>query len=131
MMKRNERGQTLVLFVLLLPIFLVIMGIVMDMGNLHYEKRKIEKTMKQTISYGLDHIQEIDLEADLNTLLNKNLKNQKQTIVIDTNTITITVEKQIQYMFPFLNKKENETLKMTYQGILENNRKIVRGLDGN
>ena len=38
----NNKGQALVEFVLLLPVFLIILLVVVDFGNLLYSKNKLE-----------------------------------------------------------------------------------------
>ena len=44
MLKINNKGQSLVMFVLIIPIFLLILTLVYDVGNAIYEKDRLSNT---------------------------------------------------------------------------------------
>ena len=56
MLKINNKGQSLVMFVLIIPIFLLILTLVYDVGNAIYEKDILSNTNYLTIEYGLNNI---------------------------------------------------------------------------
>ena len=60
MIRLNNKGQSLVMFILIIPIFLLIMTLVYDVGNAIYEKNKLSNVSYMTIQYGLDNIESID-----------------------------------------------------------------------
>ena len=49
----NNRGQTLVMFILMLPLLLIVLCLVVDIGMLSLEKKKLENTLKDAIYYEL------------------------------------------------------------------------------
>jgi hypothetical protein len=53
MLKINNKGQSLVMFVLIIPIFLLILTLIYDVGNAIYEKDRLSNTNYLTIEYGL------------------------------------------------------------------------------
>lgn len=112
-MRLNDRGQTLVLFVLLLPVFILILGFLVDMGNLHIQKRKVDYTIDDTLQYGMEHLDmdEDMLKQELHKLLQLNLKTiEKERIVIENNQITISITKKIETVFGNLFQKEEDTI---------------------
>lgn len=110
-MKLNHRGQTLILFVLLLPVLLLVLGFLVDIGYLHIQKRKLDTTINDALTYGLEHIASEELENKLIKLLQLNLKNiEKEEIIIQENRITITVTMKLKSIFPFLSKEDKMTI---------------------
>ena len=81
MIRLNNRGQSLVMFILIIPIFLLIMTLVYDVGNAIYEKNKLSNVSYMTIQYGLDNIESID-ENELISLIMKNVDNPKLISVL-------------------------------------------------
>lgn len=47
----NKKGQVLVVFVLLLPLIIVFLGLVIDIGNSLVTRKKYENTIKDVILY--------------------------------------------------------------------------------
>ena len=74
MLRLNNKGQSLVMFIILLPILLLILTLVYDVGNAIYEKDRLSNTNYMVVDYALDNIDSID-EDDLNTLILKNDNN--------------------------------------------------------
>ncbi len=54
----NNKGQTLVLFVLMLPIIIFIMLLVIDVSNMVITKQELNNINKMVLNYGLDIIEE-------------------------------------------------------------------------
>lgn len=124
-MKLNNKGQTLVMFIILLPILLMVFALIIDLGLLGIEKRKIENEVKSTITYGLKNIEEKDLELKLKKLLIKNIddledKNINIKIKIINNYISITVNKKYKPVFNII--KNNYDITVTYKGNISNDR---------
>ena len=75
----NNRGQTLVMFILMLPLLLIVLCLVVDIGMLSLEKKKLENTLKDAIYYELNN-QETDsnmIKNRLTNTLSKNINNIK------------------------------------------------------
>jgi hypothetical protein len=93
MLKINNKGQSLVMFVLIIPIFLLILTLIYDVGNAIYEKDRLSNTNYLTIEYGLNNIDTVT-ENDLKNLIEQNTSNLKYIYVtIEDNQIEIKMEK--------------------------------------
>lgn len=114
----DNKGQSLIAFILLLPVMLVFITGLWEVGQLEVTKNKYESEIKDTIKYGLKHIKDENIGEKLEIILNRNLKGQKE-ISIDENQIKIRYE----YDSKLFNKKEKT--KITYIGHIENNNMII------
>lgn len=96
MMGLNNKGQTLVMFVVLIPIFLFIVTLVYDIGNALYEKEKLSNINYMTILYGLQNIDSVD-ENDLIDIIMSNTDNlSKISVMIEDNFISVKLDKNIK-----------------------------------
>ena len=50
----NNKGQSLVLFILMIPILLGILALVIDVGNVIYQKNEIDNMILFVLDYGLN-----------------------------------------------------------------------------
>ena len=64
----NNKGQSLVMFILIIPILLGIMAMVIDIGNVIYNKQDIDNINKIIIDYGLDNITSDSVIYDMKEL---------------------------------------------------------------
>ncbi len=123
-MQLNHRGQTLVLFVLLLPVLLLVLGFLIDIGHLHIEKRKVDHAITNALEYVMEHRESSTLETDIYKLLVLNLKTiENAEIHITEDQITISVTKTVNSIFPFLYQEKDTVITMK-KSILENKRII-------
>ncbi len=92
---RNKKGQALVEFVLILPVFLLFIVGLIDMGNLIYEKYKLEDHLDYVVElYKQDKkmkIQEYAKEENINLEL-----------VSSSDYTTITLTKNVKMTTPIL-----------------------------
>lgn len=79
----NNKGQVLVLFVIILPVVLLALLIIIQFGKLYLKKQATTNIIKDTIEYGLKHTQDEQIENKLNNLIETNIDD------IDIKTITI------------------------------------------
>ena len=68
MFRLNNKGQSLVMFIILIPIFLLIITLVYDVGNALYEKNRLSNTSYMVIEYGLDNIDFIIFNKNRNII---------------------------------------------------------------
>lgn len=107
----NHRGQTLVLFILILPVLLLVLGFLINLGTLQIQKKKLNNTIDQGLTYGIKHKEDETLEYDIYRILLLNLKTiQNYKIELKENDITIEVTQIIKPIFPIF-KEENITIK--------------------
>lgn len=114
-MLKNNHGQTLVAFVLLIPIISILLFMVIDYGLMSYETRKVSNIMKSAIEYGLHNLDKNNVVDKMNDLIVKNI--DEDTILnlevkIENGNIIIVLEKKYQGMLKMFYKK----IKLSYQG---------------
>lgn len=72
---KNNNGQVLVAFLLLLPLFFLIAAIVLDFGQIALEKRKVNNTLNEALDYANTHKEDENLESSIKLLLKENIEN--------------------------------------------------------
>lgn len=110
----NSKGQSLVVFVVLLPILLLFMAFIFELGNITYLKNKYENEIKSTIEYGLKHQEDENLKSKLNRLLDENLEGNKE-ISITENSVEIHITHNPNGIYSELFKQQFE-ISLTYIG---------------
>ena len=118
----NNKGQTLVLFVLILPIIVFIMLLVIDVSNMFITKQELNNINKIVLNYGIDIIEEENIDSKLEELINKNISVNEHTIRIDNGIIEIEIKKNIQGI---VTKKKIYEVKSTYKGYIEEDKKVI------
>lgn len=125
MMKINNKGQSLVMFVLIIPIFLLILTLVYDVGNAIYEKDRLSNTNYLTIEYGLNNIDTVT-ENDLKNLIEQNTSNLKYIYVtIEENQIEIKMEKDAKSIIGKMFNFNLVKIISHYEGKIINNQKEI------
>ena len=123
---KDRKGQSLVLFVLVLPLIIGIMVLVFDVGNAQIEKNKTNNTIEMVLEIALeDNLQ----TAEIQSLLRKNLDNHQNKVTINDGKITIISDTNIKgvfsKMFGFqgfevksekIGEKNNNEIKITKKG---------------
>lgn len=125
MLKINNKGQSLVMFVLIIPIFLLILTLVYDVGNAIYEKDILSNTNYLTIEYGLNNIYTVT-ENDLKNLIEQNTSNLKYIYVtIEENQIEIKMEKDAKSIIGKMFNFNLVKIISHYKGKIINNQKEI------
>ena len=125
MLKINNKGQSLVMFVLIIPIFLLILTLVYDVGNAIYEKDRLSNTNYLTIEYGLNNIDTVT-ENDLKNLIEQNTSNLKYIYVtIEENQIEIKMEKDAKSIIGKMFNFNLVKIISHYNGKIKNNQKEI------
>lgn len=92
----NNKGQSLIMFIIIIPIFILIFTLIFDVGNAIYEKNRLSNTSYIVIDYGLDNISNIS-ESELTHLVMKNVENLSYiSIIVDNESIEIKLSKSIK-----------------------------------
>lgn len=115
----NNKGQVLVVFVILLPILLLIFTFVVDIGLLSIEKRKISNNTYDAVEYYLENL---DKEKTIN-LLNSNLEDIKIDIIDEDIYVIISIEKNYKGIFNIL---YDNKIVVKYKGNKET-KEIIKG----
>ena len=92
---KNNKGQALVEFILILPVILAILLVIIDLGKIFNEKNTLENT-------SIDIIELYKNGKSINEIKNK-YNDINITINIDNNYLTIKLKKEIEIITPGLN----------------------------
>ena len=118
----NNKGQSLVLFILIIPILLGIMVLVIDLGNAIHQKNRIDNTIEMVIEYGLeDNYGKEEIEK----LINYNLGSSNYLINIDNKVINIKVEDYVDGIISNIIDIDGFKIISEYKGYIENDKKVI------
>ena len=121
----NNKGQSLVVFIIILPILLMIFTLIIDLGFMYIEKRNIDNNCYDAVEYYLNNINKEDIEKKVNKLLNENIKSIDKIIINDTNDyVEISVSKNRKSIYSIISN--NTEIKIVYKGMKEDKR-IIKG----
>jgi len=121
----NNKGQALVVFVLVLPLIMLIIAGVMEMGRLSLTKTEYEDSIVDTITYGLDNLEKENVKDKMMILLDKNISGTKNVEISD-GVIRVHVTSDLDGMFSTL-FKSNYEINLIYKGyIVDGKKKIVK-----
>lgn len=114
----NNKGQTLVAFLLVLPFLCLLCGFLFDLGLIQTEKRRMDNVVKDTIQYALTH-QEENIRRNIEVLLNQNLDDVTvKEILIDDNKVEISISKKQKSLYSIMMGKKIYTIKTYYKGYM-------------
>ena len=93
---KSVKGQALVEFIIIAPIFIMMMMAVIDLGNVIYKKYHLEND--------LDYIVDLYREGRITQINNYSNKNDfKTNITNDSEITTIELSKEVAIYTPILN----------------------------
>lgn len=123
----NNKGQTLVIFVVFLPILILLIATVIDISLMYSEANELNNINKLVINYGLSNIEENNLENKLEKLSKLNDDNINEVnIKIEKNKIIIILEKKEKSIFGNVIGLKEYKIKSKYSGELINNKKVIK-----
>lgn len=120
----NNKGQTLILFIFLLPIIFMVIALIINYSILSNEKLKLENNIKDAIEYGLkikaeDTLSNDEIENRLKKLLDQNIDYETLNILVDETNIIVTLTKTNSGFINILTNF-NKTLELSYCGRIVN-----------
>ena len=121
----NNRGQSLVIFIVMIPIFLLLMILIYDMGNLAYERHELDSINKIVIDYGLDNINNLDLVKEMYSLAKSNNDNINNEIHFKNNKLYINSKYYVKGVFTKILNVDGYMLKSSYRGYIDNNKHVI------
>lgn len=122
----NNRGQTLVLFVMLLPIMLLVMVLVFDIGKSIVEKQKLDNISFMIVSYGIEHSKDDNIEGTLKELVTLNCKDATDVeVLVKDDYVSVSLSGKVKGVFGNLVGKSNFKVRSYYIGNI-NDKKIKR-----
>lgn len=126
MMKLNNKGQTLVMFIVIIPILISIMVLVIDLGSAFAKKQELNNVNKLVIEYGLDNLEEENLESDLTSYITMNAKDLSNVkVIVENNTINVTTKAYIDGIISKALNIDGFEIVSEYHGYLSSEEKRI------
>ena len=125
----NNKGQTLVLFVVILPVLLLLLVLVIDIGRVITLKLELNNISEIVLDYGLDKLEEENLRDDLINLVKLNKKDiNNVNIEIIENKIYLRMSHNSDSLFKKMVNVSSFKVKTSYVGYLLDNKKRIERL---
>lgn len=125
----GRKGQVLVGFLLLLPLFLILFVFVVDVGFMKIAERNVENTIKEAITYGLKQEQfpEDEKQQKIETILKKNIDSiQTLEVTVTSEEIKVHVVVTRQNIFGTLINQRIYKIDKTYKGYNDQKIRIIK-----
>ncbi len=159
-MLNNNRGQSLVLFVITLPVLLIVLVMVIDIGRVISFKQELNNISELVLNYGLDYLDGVDIDnidTDVNNIndnvnvdsfRNNNLSsdniddrliemiklNKNNLDYVDVrivdNKIYIELSDRFDGIFSSIIDISVFNVKLSYVGYIDNNEKRIERVNG-
>lgn len=122
----NNKGQSLVLFVMTVPIIFMLLFMVYDIGNMILLKQTLNNINYLALDYGLDNIDNENITSKLNNVILKNKNDiDKININIHDNKIYIDLEDNIDTRISLIKSINVFNIKSSYVGYIQDDKKII------
>lgn len=118
----NNHGQSLVMFILMIPVLVGVMILVIDIGNTIVYKSHTDGVIEMVLDLALD--KKIG-ESQIRDLLNENIGDNRNIITISDNEIHIESTGYVKGIFSNLFGFHGFYIKSSYVGIKENNKNVI------
>lgn len=124
MIKLNNKGQSLVMFILILPVIILVLVLVVDVGNAIYIKNKLDNVNYLVMDYALNNKNSSNLSEEVITLVNKNMD----------GISFINIDNESDYIYISITKKISGIISdkvivseaiSKYKGYIKEDKKII------
>ena len=110
----NNRGQSLILFVLLIPVVFLILLMVYDIGSMVLLKNELNNINYMVMDYGVSHIEDENIDTTLTDLIIKNKRDASVKIEIIDSKLYIDISDNIDNKLSLFNKISAFSIKSSY-----------------
>lgn len=126
MSKLSNKGQSLAIFIVFIPIFIMLGAFVVDMAYAKYNKLKLDETAKIVIRYGLNNIdkQPYNEMVDLIYQNDDEIDDFKIEVDAENKKINLDIKKASKGFFTSLVGKDIYNEESSYIGYI-NEEKII------
>lgn len=127
----NNKGQSLILFVLFIPILLLVLVLVIDIGKVISLKTELDNINNIVLDYGLDNLDNQELVKELEDLVKLNKEDiDSINIKKEEDKIYIYLEDDNDGIFLGLVNVSIFSLKSSYVGYILNDEKRIERIVG-
>ena len=118
----NNKGQTLIIVVILIPILILVAALVVDTGLMTFEKERYRGIIENGIEEYFDtgNVEETEKIFSLN-----DIPKEEYTIIVQENQIEVSLNITIEAIFGKIINIEEYEIKMNYVGTKEGERVII------
>lgn len=121
MIKLNNKGQTLIMFILLIPLILVIMALVIDTSFVYKEKIKFQSVTKTIMKTTYENKDAIDFNDKIINLYKKNgIDINNMVIKVNSDNVVIKNQAKVKSIFGNIIGIKNYEVKFLYKIYKEN-----------
>ena len=125
----NNKGQSLVLFILIIPILFGIMVLVIDMGNVIYYKQDMDNIDKIVIEYGLDNMDDVHVLSDMKELAKENNKDLSIEIIFNDMEFYVSSSYYVNGIFSNIFNMKGFLVKSKYKGYKDIDKNIIKKIN--
>lgn len=127
----NNKGQSLILFVIVLPVLLLIAIFVIDMGRVIVKEQELNNISNIVLDYGLDNLDKVDISNELQELVKlNNSEIDEVNVFVEDNKIKLKLKDNVDGIFSNLINISIFNVKSSYVGYFENENKKIEKLVG-
>lgn len=123
----NNKGQSLALFIIFIPVIIMIGTLCIDVSYAKYNNRKINMIAKEIVDYGLRHIDDNPYDEMVKLIYQNDddIDSYKIDINSENKTIDVSISKSTKGFFGSLVGKEIYNEECSYKGYYNEDNKII------
>ena len=119
----NKRGQTLIIFVMLIPIIITMAALVIDVGLLYYKKNEYTGIVEESIK---EYFKDEDLTSALETLTLNGVSLDDVLVSATDETISVTLDTKVDSIFGKVIRINDYEIKIARVGTKDKERVIIK-----
>lgn len=126
MLKLNNKGQSLVLFIVLLPILLLVIVLVVDVGTIITSKQDLNNINYMMVDYGLSNLGKENLEEEIRKYIVLNdIEIDNMDIRVVDNEVYINMKKTEKSLIAHIFNIKDFEIVSEYKGTIINDKKSI------
>ena len=98
----NNKGQTLALFIIILPVLMFLFICFYQIGTNKIEDKRLKESIKEAIEFGLNNLKREDVDIVIKEMIistNKEIKEEDIEVYISDNKVNVKVLRKYSIMF--------------------------------
>ena len=127
MSRLSNKGQSLAIFIVFIPLFIMMGTFVVDMAYARYNANSLNETNKMIVRYGLKHIEENPFDDMVHLIYQNDSEIDNYDIKIDilNKTVSVSIDKASRGFFGSLIGKDIYKEKSSYIGYIKDEKIII------
>lgn len=121
----NNKGQSLVLFILLLPLIFILISLVLEVGFLYINKKQVDSEIRYTLKNSIKA--NIKDEVKIQNIIKENLGNDIKVDIKNSNERLII---EVTKKHKFLIIKKDYNIKSKFYGYINDEKVIIEKVRG-